>query len=106
MGGDDEQYPALGGGNDTTRPDIRIKPLPTIVQQLNIFGEAEETAKAPSAFSISQQIIDEVLTSGGNEENSALRIVAYFKKGHSLIDNADFLQREYRVGGKGSIFGG
>ncbi|MDF1494568.1 SNF2-related protein [Caproiciproducens sp. CPB-2] len=71
-----------------------------------MFGEAEETAKAPSAFSISQQMIDEVLTSGGNEENSPLRIVSYFKKDHSTAENAAFLRSEYGKGGKGFIFGG
>jgi N12 class adenine-specific DNA methylase len=104
MGGADEQHPAQRGGNDTERPDIRIKPLPTQAEQLTLFGEAE--GEKPSAFSISQQIIDEVLTSGGNEPDSALRIVSYFKKDHSIVANAAFLQREYEDGGKGFIFGG
>jgi len=77
-----------------------------------MLGEAEESAQAEgsqtfaSAFSISQQIVDEVLTSGGNEENSTLRIAAYFKKDHSVSDNATYLQREYGTGGKGFVFGG
>jgi N12 class adenine-specific DNA methylase/adenine-specific DNA methylase len=100
----DEQYPAFGGGNDSERPDIRIKPLTTIGKQIAFFEEAEESKS--SAFSISQQIIDEALTSGGNEENSILRIAAYFKKNHSINENADFLQKEYGNGGKGFIFGG
>ena len=107
MGGPDEQYPSLGRGNDTERPDIRIKPLPTEYRQLTLMGEAEE--EKSSAFSISQQIIDEVLTSGGNEENSILRIAAYFKKDHMTAANADFLQKEYRRygnTGKGFIFSG
>ena len=94
MGGVDEQYQERGGGNDTQRPDI----------QLSLLGEAED--KKTSAFSISQQIIDEVLTSGGNEERSALRIVSYFKKDHSNPMNADFLRWEYGTGGKGFIFAG
>lgn len=106
MDGADEQHPALGRGNNTERPDIRIKPLPTETRQLTLLGEAEETAKAPSAFSISQQIIDEVLTSGDNEPDSALRVVSYFKKDRSHDQNAKFLSREYRTGGKGFIFGG
>jgi hypothetical protein len=72
-----------------------------------LFGEAEESVKTESsAFSISQQIIDEVLTSGGNELNSPLRIVSYFKKDHPTGVNADFLRQEYERGGKGFIFGG
>ncbi len=87
-----------------------------MAEQLTLTGEAEEPAKAirpapvSSAFSISQQIIDEVLTSGGNELDSILRIAAYFKKDHSTDENADFLMDEYRRfdsnGGKGFIFGG
>lgn len=96
MGGADEQYPALGGGIGAQRPDLQLKPLPTISDQLTIFGEAEEPAKAEaSAFSISQQIIDEALTSGGNEQNSPLRIVSYFKKDYPTAENADFLRQEY-----------
>ena len=104
VGGIDEQHPPLSGGNDTERPDIRIKPLPTEYRQLTLMGEAEE--EKSSAFSISQQIIDEVLTSGGNEINSVHRIVSYFKKDHTPADNAGFLQQEYGSGGKGFIFGG
>jgi len=107
MGRADEQHPTQRGGIGAERPDLRLKPLPTISDQLTIFGEAEEPAKAESsAFSISQQIIDEVLTSGGNELNSPLRIVSYFKKDHPTSENADFLRQEYRRGGKGFIFGG
>ena len=104
VGGPDEQYQALGRGDNPGRPDIRIKPLPTIAQQINIFGEAED--EKSSAFAISQQIIDEVLTSGGNEENSIYHIISFFKKDHALADNADFLENEYGEGGKGFIFGG
>jgi len=110
MGGHNEQYPARRGGNDSERPDIRIKPLPTVSQQLSMFEtapNAEDAAQAtPSAFSISQQIIDEVLTSGSREEHSALRIAAYFKYDHGTADNAVFLRQEYRTGGKGFILDG
>jgi N12 class adenine-specific DNA methylase len=104
MGGPYEQHPSLSGGSDTDGPDIRIKPLPTEHEQLTLFGEAED--EKSSAFSISQQIIDEVLTSGGNGENSVCRIVSYFKKDHLAADNAAFLKGEYGTGGKGFIFGG
>ncbi|MDL2234148.1 hypothetical protein LJC63_11310, partial [Ruminococcaceae bacterium OttesenSCG-928-L11] len=110
MGGADEQHPGGSGGIGAERPDIQLKPLPTIAEQLTLTGEAEEPAPAghSSAFSISQQIIDEVLTSGGNEQNSTLRIAAYFKKDHTTTENAAFLQDEYRSSGnngKGFVFG-
>ena len=109
MGWDDEQYSEFSGGDDTERPDILIKPIPTLQEQMNLLGEAEEIE--PSAFSmpewtqnvIPQQIIDEVLTSGGNNENSILRIAAYFKKDKPVEENSIFLCEEYGVGGKGFI---
>jgi hypothetical protein len=104
LGGPDEQYPAGSGGNDTERPDIRIKPLPPEAAQLTFLGEAEENKT--SAFLVSRQIIDEVLTGGGNGENSVHRIASYFKKDHALSENAAFLKKEYGEGsGKGFIFG-
>ena len=107
MGRQDEQHSAQRGGNDTARPDLHIKPFPQQRAQLKITGEAEETAKAESsAFSISQQIIDEVLTGGGNEENSIFRIISYFKKDHLPAENADFLKKEYGTGGTGFVFDG
>jgi N12 class adenine-specific DNA methylase len=107
VGGTDEQHQKLSGRNDTERTDIRIKPLPTKQEQLTFLEKAEEVAKADSsAFSISEQIIDEVLTSGGNEENSTLRIVAYFKKDYLHIKNAEFLKNEYSTGGKGFVIDG
>jgi N12 class adenine-specific DNA methylase/adenine-specific DNA methylase len=103
VGGTDKQHQKQRGGGNTERTDLRIKPLPTEAQQLSFLRGAEEIK--PSVFSITQQIIDEILTIGGNEENSALRIVSYFKKNYSAQDNAAFLQKEYAIGGKGFIFG-
>jgi hypothetical protein len=100
----DEQHPSQRGGTGDERTDIRIKPLPSQAQQLTLFGEAEESK--PSAFSISQQIIDEALTTSGNEENSVLRIISCFRRIHTPTENAAFLRKEYGEGGKGFIFGG
>ena len=57
-------------------------------------------------FDLPQQVIDRVLVDGSNETNSRFRIVARFKKDFPLEDNADFLRREYRTGGKGFILDG
>ena len=100
----DEQHQSSGRRNDTERTDIQLEPLPTVTEQMSLIEEAEE--EKTSAFSISQQIIDEVLTSGGNEENSTMRIVAFFKKDHVPLLNTDFLKREYDTGGKGFMFDG
>ena len=57
-------------------------------------------------FSLPQQMIDEILADGGNARNSRHRIAARFKKDFPLNDNAAFLRREYRAGGKGLIVNG
>lgn len=54
-----------------------------------------------SALSVSQQAIDEVLCSAGNEENGNLRICAYVQAGHTDEELAAFLREEYRMGGLG-----
>jgi len=100
----DEQHQSIRRGNDTERPDIQLESLPTVEKQLSLVEKAEE--EKTSAFSISQQIIDEVLTSGGNELDSTLRIVAFFKKDHVPLLNTDYLKNEYGTGGKGFIFDG
>lgn len=110
VGGLDEQYPALSGGNDTERPDIRLKPLPGEYHQLSLLGDTLKGTGAEdeksSVFSISQQMIDEVLTSGGNEPDSILRIISWFRRVHTPSENAAFLKNEYDEGGKGFIFDG
>lgn len=104
MGGHDEHDQAPSRGNSHEGGHLQLTLFPTTEEQIEAINQAE-TAKT-SAFSISQQIIDEVLTSGGNEENSNHRIAFYFKKDHTLADNAAFLKQEYGSGGKGFIFDG
>lgn len=109
MGRADEQHPPVGGGGGVGEPYLQLALFPTVEEQIrNIEKAADKRVNDshPPLFSISQQVIDEVLTSGGNEADSALRIAAYFKKDHTLTENADFLRQEYGTGGKGFLFGG
>ncbi|MDE6901249.1 MAG: hypothetical protein K2P22_00710, partial [Lachnospiraceae bacterium] len=84
-------------------------------EQVVRIAEAQEEAKqikksAPTADRTAPQVTDAVigraLTSGGNEENSILRIVAFYQKGYSERECAAFLAREYGTGGKGLTIGG
>ena len=61
VGADDELHSPLGGGSDSERPDLRVT-LPTVEQQQEIIAEAEE--EKSSAFAISQEDIDAILTRG------------------------------------------
>ena len=79
--------------------------LPSEAQQQNIIREAERLTFG-SAFSMPQQIIDEVLTSGANNRESILNICTEYSKDKSSAENVEFLKKEYGTGGKGFIFDG
>ena len=74
--------------------------------QENMQREAERLNGNHSAFSVPQQIIDEVLASGPNGEKSILNICIEMSKGKSLESQAEFLKQEYKSGGKGFVFDG
>ncbi|MEG2136403.1 MAG: hypothetical protein RR150_09970, partial [Clostridia bacterium] len=57
-------------------------------------------------FALPQQVIDEVLADGGNGSNSKYLIAARMKKDSPIEHNADFLRREYQMGGKGFMLDG
>ena len=73
--------------------------LPTIQAQMGNIREAQSGQL--SLLSVSQQSIDEVLCSAGNEENGNLRICAYVQAGHTDEELAAFLREEYNTGGLG-----
>ena len=58
------------------------------------------------SFTMPQEHVDHILTDGGNGRNSASRIVAHFKKDFPIEESAEFLQREFRTGGRGIVVDG
>ena len=66
--------------------------------------EAERLTNTRPAFSISQEIIDKVLSDGTNEKESLLMISAEFSKNKPLADKVEFLKDHYGIDGKGFIF--
>lgn len=96
MGADDEFHSSLGGGSDSERPDLRVT-LPTVEQQQEIIAEAEE--EKSSAFSISQEDIDAILTRGSGIHQGKFRIYEQFLKQDSSENNIAFLKNEYGIGG-------
>ncbi len=89
----DEQLPTFGGGNGTVGAGVQLNlfdmPLPSEEEQQNMIREAERIRS--SAFSIPQQIIDEVLTTGSNNRNSVLDICTVYSKNKSSAENIEFL---------------
>lgn len=108
LDGADEQLPSFSGGIGTvtvgTQLNLFDMTLPTEEEQRRMILEAEQ--RRSSAFSIPQQIIDEVLISGGNEPKSVLNIATEYTKNKSAEENIAFLMREYGTGGKGFLIGG
>lgn len=96
VGADDERHPTLGGGSDSERPDLRVT-LPTVEQQQEIIAEAEE--EKSSAFAISQEDIDAILTRGSGIHQGKFRIYEQFLKQDSSENNITFLKNEYGIGG-------
>lgn len=96
VGADDEFHSSLGGGSDSERPDLRVT-LPTVEQQQEIIAEAEE--EKSSAFSISQEDIDAILTRGSGIHQGKFRIYEQFLKQDSSENNIAFLKNEYGIGG-------
>ena len=92
--------------------NTEIKPfVPMESQQLTLFDmpafDQPDGAPAAPLFShpkLPQQIIDEALCVGANDEHSRLIICAYFMK--DKPDNAAFLQKHYGENGAGFYFGG
>ena len=87
--------------NTSSKPFVPKDP-----QQLTFFDLPAQPADAPlfSHPKLPQQIIDEALCVGANDEHSRLIICAYFMK--DKPDNAVFLQRHYGENGAGFYFDG
>ncbi len=96
VGEDDELHSPLGRGSDSERPDLRVT-LPTVEQQQENIAEAEE--EKSSAFAISQEDIDAILTRGSGIHQGKFRIYEQFLKQDSSENNIAFLKNEYGIGG-------
>lgn len=108
MDGTNEQLSPFSGGNRIIGNGVQLSifdmVLPTEAEQKEYIMKAEQVQG--SAFSMPQQIIDEVLTTGGNDSNSVLNICIEYSKNKSSTENIEFLKDEYGTGGKGFIFDG
>lgn len=103
MDGANEQSYPFSRGNSPRTVGVQLSLFPLVEEQQDIIREAERLTFG-SAFSVSQQIIDEVLAGGSNSKDSILKICVEFSKNRSLADKAEFLKTEYKTGGKGFIF--
>ena len=96
VGSADELDPELGGGSGPERSDLRVS-LPSEEEQQELIAEAE--AETTSAFVISQEDIDAVLTRGSGIYDGKYRIYEQYLKRDTHEANVTFLKDEYGIGG-------
>ena len=96
VGSADELDPELGGGSGPERSDLRVS-LPSEEEQQELIAEAE--AETTSAFVISQEDIDAVLTRGSGIHDGKYRIYEQYLKQDTHEANIAFLKNEYGIGG-------
>lgn len=96
VGSADELDPELSGGSGPERSDLRVS-LPSEEEQQELIAEAE--AETTSAFVISQEDIDAVLTRGSGIHDGKYRIYEQYLKQETHEANVAFLKDEYGIGG-------
>ena len=83
-----------------------MKPLPSMDGQFTLILDSQAEERKNSAFTFSQEIIDEVLTRGSGVSEGKMRIYEQFEKSLSAKENADFLKSEYGWGGVSTVIVG
>lgn len=118
----DEQPAASGGRDDPLGADLQLTAeerserlelseqmsffVPTESEQIELIDALEaESAQTPFAFSMPQEVVDEVLRQGSNTTNARLLIACDFMKQMPVTAIAERMQRLYH-GGNGLIVNG
>ena len=124
VGRADEQHPQSGGGSHLERTDLRLTPqetepsgdsqesvaneeevranLPTVEEQMDAIAQAED--ETSSAFSISQEDIDDALQSGSGYADSKYRIYRQLTRNGDKKENIALLKEIYGNGGGSYTF--
>ena len=109
-----EQHPQPSGGSNPQRTDLQLTDnelstesvaneeevaanLPTVEEQIEMMTQAED--EKSSAFAVSQEDIDSVLTRRSGFQDGKYRIYRQFQKNEDSKSNIAFLKNEYGTGG-------
>lgn len=106
--GTDEQPTPFSGRNRTAGGSLQLSLfdlIPTEEQQRETVQRAAHEIFG-AAFSMPQQVIDEVLCDGTNDKDSIIEICIEFSKDKAVESKAEFLKNLYKTDGKGFIFDG
>lgn len=122
LGSADEQSAAPGGRDDSLGTDLQLTPeeqsrlmrlseqmsfiVPSESEQIELIDILEaESVQTPFAFSVPQEVVDEVLRQGGNTTDLRLIIANDFMKQMPVTTIAERMQRLYH-GGNGLVING
>lgn len=108
VGRTDELGFTFSGRNRTAGGSLQLSLfdlIPTEEQQKEIVQRAAHEIFG-AAFSMPQQVIDEVLCDGTNDKDSIIEICIEFSKDKSVESKSEFLKNLYKTDGKGFIFDG
>lgn len=92
-----EQSETIGRGSGIGGAGVQLSIFPAIEQQLEAITQAED--EKSSAFSISQEDIDDVLCKGTGVKDGKLRVYLHFQERQSSKETITFLKNEYGIGG-------
>ena len=101
MGGPDEHLQGAGRGNPDGGSHQQLSFFPTEAEQIEQIDRRAETEKV-SAFS--GEDIALAMASGSGFTNGKERIVAFFQEDHTPKERAEFLKKEYGIGGRSWTF--
>ena len=103
VGGPDEHLQGAGRGNPDGGTHQQLSFFPTEAEQIERIDQRAETKKV-SAFSFSGEDIALAMASGSGFANGKERIVAFFQEDHTPKERAEFLKKEYGIGGQSWTF--
>ena len=103
VGGTDEHLQGAGRGDPDEGTHQQLSFFPSEAEQIEQIDRRAETEKV-SAFSFSSEDIALALSSGSGFANGKERIVAYFQENHTPKERAEFLKKEYGIGGRSWTF--
>ena len=103
VGGPDEHLQGAGRGNPDGGTHQQLSFFPSEAEQIEQIDRRAETEKV-SAFSFSGEDIALALASGSGFAQGKERIAAFFQENHIPKERAEFLKKEYGIGGQSWTF--
>lgn len=111
LGTEHERAAGAGRGDDLVGSDLRLTDYDPVLEQMSFIipGESEQIAliehmeaesvpATPFAFSVPQEVMDDILRTGGNTTNHRMILAAEFSKGKPVEEMTQILRQVYHGG--------